>query len=336
MKKIIPIICLCLIINCIRPLPPRVCIDESPDSSSVFVNIPDDWKSPSGQQQRPSISFKDPVRAARLCWLSYLPDDSIRAFDSTNIYIKTVGDVPIDIGGMPKFLRGIKFFIWYDTTNNRQFVVIRGTCNPATIIADLIYPKILDDSLGIWVHLGFYTVTRLLINEIRDSLRPGYETWLTGHSLGGAVAVLTAFYFKKEGRKLGPVFTFGQPKLLAEEGALEPRYRCFPLIRFVNAGDPVPGTPPSLKEKCPNKLHPGCNGTFRHIGDEVVLNNDDACTYLTRHIPEQSGIKGLLAFVEALDHEKLKDFLMLHLPNKYSSRMQLFKDLHSDSCVFCK
>ncbi len=330
MKHTILLISLCLLFSCIKPLPPRVCIEPLSDS---LVHVPEGWISPT--EQCPSFSFADPALAAHLSRLAYYErNDSIRAY-CEDVYINEIDTIPVDTGGGLKYLTGIKYFIWYDTSNNRQFVVIRGTYNAETIAADFLYPKIYDDSLDLMVHMGYYSITMRVINDIRSNLRPELETWLTGHSLGGAVALLTFLYFEKEQMKLGPLFTFGQPKVLTEKGVLDVKRRCLPIIRFVIAGDPVPGMPPSLKEKCPNPMHPGCNGTFRHIGDEVILAADTSCTYLTRHIPEESGIKALEKLIEDLKNDELKESVMYHLPNKYNEHMQLYKAKSSDSCA-CK
>ncbi len=65
---------------------------------------------------------------------------------------------------------------------------------------------------------------------------------LTGHSLGGAEAVILAMYLKTEGWKVSRVVTFGQPKVTDADGSK--RFRDLPVLRVVNANDSVPLVPP--------------------------------------------------------------------------------------------
>lgn len=97
---------------------------------------------------------------------------------------------------------------------------------------------------GAKFHLGFFTATMSLWEQIHAELVQlpksiGREIYVTGHSLGGAMAVMasTQFSFKK-------IVTFGEPRngidtAKAIQG--NPEH-----IRFVNGDDPVPEVVPSF------------------------------------------------------------------------------------------
>ncbi len=129
-----------------------------------------------------------------------------------------------------------------------HYIAIRGTKSIQDFIADGVYIKVHDASLGIMGHAGFEVLGKALYNRIRNDdrfLKEGYRTTITGHSLGGAAALILYLHLVKDSAKLGPLYTFGQPKVTDEEGVNE--YSCLPILRFMNQNDPVPLTPPTTK-----------------------------------------------------------------------------------------
>lgn len=100
------------------------------------------------------------------------------------------------------------------------------------------------------VHLGFSRALACVHTEILDKIkefRTSNQTlWFTGHSLGGALAMLAAAATHFEDPKLlaDGVYTFGQPrtcdKILASSYDKALRSRTF---RFVNNNDIVPQVP---------------------------------------------------------------------------------------------
>ncbi len=94
-----------------------------------------------------------------------------------------------------------------------------------------------------------------LQSYLDDSGRAGRSVWFTGHSLGGALAILAAHAF---GRAAG-VYTFGAPRVgdrAFVESFLLPAYR------VVNATDLVPRVPPKPYQAV---------GDLRYIGSDGVL-----------------------------------------------------------------
>lgn len=94
---------------------------------------------------------------------------------------------------------------------------------------------------------------------------PGYNLYFTGHSLGGAIAAITAF----EMRRLGAiddatVYTFGQPRT-GNEAWAQMFNALFPqTYRVVNSRDPVPHLP--TQDLCSPGNSSGC--PFHH-GTEI-------------------------------------------------------------------
>ncbi|GAA2629563.1 lipase family protein [Actinomadura fulvescens] len=101
------------------------------------------------------------------------------------------------------------------------------------------------------VHLGFHQALQEVWPKLRDSIDTlrdrDQSLWFTGHSLGGALAMLAAarLHFEKPSLLADGVYTFGQPRTCdptlasAYDKALKDR-----VFRFVNSHDIVPQLPP--------------------------------------------------------------------------------------------
>lgn len=96
------------------------------------------------------------------------------------------------------------------------------------------------------VHTGFRralgAVEEELLARIGDhELDP---LWITGHSLGGALAVLLALRLEMMGRKIQGVYTFGQPRVGDDEFAVRVEERLAGrYFRIAHSADPVPLVP---------------------------------------------------------------------------------------------
>ncbi len=109
---------------------------------------------------------------------------------------------------------------------------------------------LVDGPLDSQVHEGFYRaladVWQLLQHEVQR-LDPQLQKslWITGHSLGGALASLAAARWIERGRPVQGVYTFGQPRVgdakFARNFNFEMKSTAF---RFVNNNDVVSRVPP--------------------------------------------------------------------------------------------
>ena len=155
----------------------------------------------------------------------------------------------------------------YVATNDKHIVcAFRGTESPTTIdgLKDwlltnaanfLIVPEgrmgtdFAAAGVGARFHQGFVTAigdvwepmyTRVDA-ELKKSDRP---LWLTGHSLGGALAVLAAWLFYRKMMDVHQIYTFGGPMVGNDQAAraINEVYGT-KLFRYVDCVDPVPKLP---------------------------------------------------------------------------------------------
>lgn len=67
------------------------------------------------------------------------------------------------------------------------------------------------------VHRGFFQALNSVLPDIKRAIAKfhcrGQSFWITGHSLGGALAVLTAAHFVERRFKIDGLYTFGQPRV---------------------------------------------------------------------------------------------------------------------------
>lgn len=98
---------------------------------------------------------------------------------------------------------------------------------------------------------------------LSEELSPGDRLFVTGHSLGGALANLAAYYIDRDfGRRVTLLCTFGAPRVLdARMAASVDGDAPFSAWRFVNGADIVTRVPPRLFG-------------FRHAGTKCYLGRD--------------------------------------------------------------
>jgi pimeloyl-ACP methyl ester carboxylesterase len=95
---------------------------------------------------------------------------------------------------------------------------------------------------GTRTHSGFLNAFRRVEPAIRQALEElsDYKVYITGHSLGGALALIASRRFSAD--NIAACYTFGSPKVGDEEfgDAIK-----VPIYRVVNAADSVPSLPPT-------------------------------------------------------------------------------------------
>lgn len=136
----------------------------------------------------------------------------------------------------------VKFFLVRDDIKETQMIVIRGSANLTNWIVDFKFWKIKDSWLDIRVHKGFYEATREVFWDSVFDLNPTYKTTITGHSLGGAIAILLGMYLDNFGHPETDVITFGQPRITNKSGAN--KFKTFPFQRVIITADLIPHLPP--------------------------------------------------------------------------------------------
>ena len=160
------------------------------------------------------------------------------------------------------------------------------------------------------LHRGFQAAAQSLYSDAIGRMNKGDAVSLTGHSLGGAEAVILALYLKTEGWKVERVITFGQPKVTDADGAKE--FRDLPLLRAVNVNDPVPLVPP-LEFKYFKK-------PYSHLGAEVTLLDGPHYSYLE---DGNNGDPLGLSFWESLkSKDQVKENIPQHAMTLYRANLR--------------
>ncbi|APZ93304.1 putative lipase [Fuerstiella marisgermanici] len=165
-----------------------------------------------------------------LCEIAYAPPVEAReqiaklGFDSESINAGSMQGYVVDAG-------------------DDSIVVLRGTeSHEYDILQDLRFLES-EEQQGA-MHGGFVKGYKPMHSQV-ISLLERYETkrvWITGHSLGGGLAIVCAFQLVvKDEYPIAGVMTFGQPKVVEGEmlAFLEPRL-AGKYVFFVNDMDPVP------------------------------------------------------------------------------------------------
>lgn len=179
--------------------------------------------------------------------------------------------------------------------NGVQTIAVRGTDNLENAIIDLSLSLKDDPILDIKLHQGFAAAARAVYKDMQPYLKKDEPIHITGHSLGGAIAVILGMYLKHDGDNITQIITFGQPKVTNVTGAKA--FADLPLIRVVDENDIVPLVPPI------SPLQIKDLDIFWHMGEEVILLGD-------KQYSVTSGIKSALRatkFTSSIPNEKNLD-----------------------------
>ncbi|GAA3682110.1 hypothetical protein GCM10022224_053080 [Nonomuraea antimicrobica] len=130
------------------------------------------------------------------------------------------------------------------------------------------------------IHAGFYRALDVvhpdLLRTLEDWRTSGQSLWFTGHSLGGALAMLAAArtYFEDPSLLADGVYTYGQPRTCCPKlaAAYDKVFRGR-MFRFVNNNDIVPQLPPAP--------------LFQHVAEERYF---DAKGRLRDKMPAVAGL----------------------------------------------
>jgi hypothetical protein len=184
-----------------------------------------------------------------------------------------------------------------------QTIAIRGTANAENVMLDLDLALQPDPKLNILLHQGFAAAARAVFENVKPYLKTDKKVQTTGHSLGGAVAVILAMYLQQdESYQFDQVISFGQPKVTNVAGAN--RFETLALTRVVTPQDIVPLVPPL------SPLQIQDLDIYWHMGEEVILMGD-------KEYAQTNGLKSMLRatkFTSALPNE---DNVLAHQMSTY-------------------
>lgn len=167
----------------------------------------------------------------------------------------------------------VLYFLERDDKAKTQIITVRGTADQRNFSEDLDITVRTDRQADIPVHAGFDQAARAVYSDAKSFLKRNYRTYVTGHSLGGAVAALVTIYAIEDGFMVERVITFGQPRFTTAAGVQRLR---LPLVRVIDENDIVPMLPPATATD--PKF-----GPYEQVGPEVILLREQRYVYLPAH-----------------------------------------------------
>lgn len=185
--------------------------------------------------------------------VAYSSVSSIQAWTCSSCKKFTVTDVRSPIIQIKAFLNtteDIQGFVGYSATHNAVIAAFRGSVDVKNWMANLdatqvAYPK----CSGCAVHKGFYNAYAEVSATVKAQVQlilSKYRTaaiYVTGHSLGGALASLAALDIKSTFGKVNEFYTFGEPRL--GNAAFASYFAgAFTVNRVIHYADIVPHVPP--------------------------------------------------------------------------------------------
>ena len=117
-------------------------------------------------------------------------------------------------------------------------IVFRGTANLKNVGTDIDLRPFKDDELDAYIHRGFRDAAMFTLDDIKKNYKIEKTVYLTGHSLGGAIAQIIGLWLNYDGYNV-QIYTFGSPKVSTTFFGNRPIH-----YRVALRNDPVPFTPP--------------------------------------------------------------------------------------------
>jgi triacylglycerol lipase len=209
------------------------------------------------------VDFAEIERYAARSLAAYNSPKQIRLEFPKTTRVKTVASVDV------------RYFVEIDAAQRTQTVTFRGTANKSNIWQDTQLALVKDRRLNINLHRGFREDAQKVYADLKPHLKKDYASRVTGHSLGGSVAMIVTGYMQADGFEMDRLVTFGQPKITDDD-----RRHTFAITtRVVNDEDVVPMLPPTTL------VH-----KYRHLGPELVLRDGPKYVYLDTHDSERLSI----------------------------------------------
>ena len=151
------------------------------------------------------------------------------------------------IQGINPWSNNVEMFCIVFSSGSKYLIVFTGTMFPDEIMNDLNIRQTDTSSLnnhieGSMVHQGFYNVYMAIRPELWSRIVNPSELYITGHSLGGALSTLCAFYFAQ----YKPThYSFGSPRV-GNVTFAEKYNELVDGVRVYNIADTITVVPPPL------------------------------------------------------------------------------------------
>ncbi|MDH5472751.1 MAG: lipase family protein [Gammaproteobacteria bacterium] len=216
------------------------------------------------QEHPGQINFSEIKEYAQLANVAYLTESGIRKYNFSHNY--TLSHYQI----IPEL--EVSYFLITNNISKTQIIAVRGTSNIENAIIDVALQLVLNKHTGIRLHNGFSQAAEAIYTNIKPLLKKDYIIHTTGHSLGGAVALILAMHLNIDNFNIGKIVTFGQPKVTNIAGAH--KFKPLNIIRVVTEKDLVPLLPPFDPVDLNNL------DIYWHAGQELVLLTDNTYALL--------------------------------------------------------
>jgi len=241
---------------------------------------------------------------SQLLEYAYLSSAAYQDRQSIENILGQRGDVLTEHGNISGYQ--VSYFLSTNMRNKTQLLSIRGTSSFENTLAYIAMQQLNDQHTGIPLHQGFALTALDIYAQVRPKLIKDFKISTTGHSLGGAVAVVLAMYLDTDGYDVDQIFTFGQPKLTNVTGAL--KFKHLKLIRVVTEKDYVPLVPPLDLADIKNI------NIYWHLGEEIILLDmlPDKTDYSTTR-----GLQSMLRATRFLTEKPGVDNLQSHFMSHY-------------------
>ncbi len=202
------------------------------------------------------MSYREIYRYAELAKVAYLTSPELRHAFGDSVFVSEFPKSKVQVA------------LITESRTDVQWITVRGTSNPKNVFVDGRIKVIREPLLGLYLHGGFLRAAREAYDALQSKIDPGRELRITGHSLGGAVALILTGMFSEDpaGFHMGRTVTFGQPMVTDSNGVKV--LKKYSLLRVVNRWDPVAILPFIL-----SRTHFEFPPTifYHHVGPQLTL-----------------------------------------------------------------
>ncbi len=176
------------------------------------------------------------------------------------------------------------------------------------------------------VHRGFLdawqSIEKQVIYYLRKWWTPDTKLWVTGHSLGGALAAVATISLETQGFNVSGLYTYGQPRVADWKLVNYMNKRMGDrIVRYVNNNDIVPLIPPQLIPWVPTRVY-GHMGQFRYFNDFGSLRRQ---SFMTQRFPDR-----LFGMIRAIVTSGTPDAVDDHKMEFYVANLQKALDREAE------
>ncbi|MCJ1363355.1 hypothetical protein MMC16_002462 [Acarospora aff. strigata] len=190
---------------------------------------------------------------------SYCPNNTI--WDKPDTKVKCTSGCPLVEAAGATIIRGgrtplgdIGAVLAVDNTNKLLVLAIRGSSSAQNFAVDALAGFVPSKICpGCLVHQGFYgawlELKAFLLPTLTAAVAmyPDHQIVITGHSLGGAIAIIAAAELRNKGMNIA-MYSYGQPRIgnALTASYISAQTNLGPTYRATHTNDPVPRLPDVL------------------------------------------------------------------------------------------